>query len=292
LKQALRDVPNSTYCLKLDVRKFYQSIDHDVLKAVLRKKVKCTKTLALLDEIIDSAPGIPIGNYISQWFGNVYLAYFDHFAKEKLQLKHYFRYCDDMVILSNDKQYLHAIFQQIKTYLNTQLKLEIKGNYQIFPVAVRGIDFLGYRFFHTHTLVRKSIVREFQRKIKSQKATPQTQSAYWGWFKHANTHNLISKYFMHKFNDFADEKHQLEGEKIGIDKVLNRQIAVIDFRVSKSKFAAESKGNYTTIQIEVDGIKKVLFTGSSVLLSQIEKYKEHLPFETTIQKINKYYTFS
>jgi len=195
LKAALKDVQGTQYCLKLDVRKFYPSVDHGVLKNILARKIKDQRLISLLDEIIDSAPGIPIGNYISQWFGNLYLAYFDHYVKEQLGIKYYFRYCDDLVILSDSKQHLRGVQIAIKQYLNEHLKLNLKSNNQIFPVGKRGIDFLGYRFYHTHILIRKSILKEFKRKIKGNLATPETQSAYWGWFKHANTYNLTQKYF-------------------------------------------------------------------------------------------------
>jgi len=195
VKKALQDGPNTKYCLKMDVRKYYPSVDHDVLKLILQKQIKDSKLMHLLNTIIDSAPGIPIGNYISQWFGNVYLAYFDHFVKENLGIKYYFRYADDMVLLSNSKHELRQQKESIEKYLNENLKLSLKGNYQIFPVDARSIDFLGYRFYHTHVLVRKGVVKNFKKSIHNQKADKQTQSAYWGWFKYANTYNLTQKYF-------------------------------------------------------------------------------------------------
>nr|MDA3835023.1 RNA-directed DNA polymerase [Spirochaetales bacterium] len=97
VKKALADRENTIYCLKLDVRKYYQSIDNELLKSVIRKKIKDPHVLWLLDEIIDSTQGVPIGNYLSQYFGNIYLASFDHFCKTKV--KYYFRYCDDIVVL-------------------------------------------------------------------------------------------------------------------------------------------------------------------------------------------------
>lgn len=105
LKKALKDVPGTTYCLKIDIKKFYPNIDHEVLKTLLRKKFKDNDLLWLLDEIIDSANGLPIGNYLSQYFANFYLTYFDHWIKEEKRIKYYFRYADDIVILSNNKAF-------------------------------------------------------------------------------------------------------------------------------------------------------------------------------------------
>ena len=137
VRKALVDEPGTTYCLKLDIRKFYPSINHVVLKHLLRRKIKDNDLLWLLDEIIDSAPGVPIGNYLSQYFANFYLSYFDHWIKEDKQVKYYFRYADDLVILSPDKKYLRDLLVEIKNYLKVNLRLEVKGNYQVFPVASR-----------------------------------------------------------------------------------------------------------------------------------------------------------
>jgi len=195
IKHSLKDKQETKYCLKMDVKKYYPSIDHDILKSILRRKIKDKKLINLMNIIIDSAPGIPIGNYISQWFGNIYLAYFDHFVKENLKVKYYFRYADDLVIFDRSKQHLSSIKTAIEQYLNNNLNLKLKENYQIFPIDIRGVDFLGYRFFHDYTLIRKSIVNNFKRKIKNRRANKHIDSAYWGWFKHADTYRLTNKYF-------------------------------------------------------------------------------------------------
>lgn len=192
VKRALNDVENTRFCLKLDIRKFYPSVDHDVLKALLRRKFKDADLLWLLNEIIDSAEGLPIGNYLSQYMANFYLTYFDHWMKEQMGVKYYFRYADDMVILAADKAYLHSLLSAIRLYLEFNLKLEIKGNYQVFPVEARGIDFVGYVFFHKHTLLRKSIKKRFARVLKRSN-NKQSIAAYKGWAKHCNSINLINK---------------------------------------------------------------------------------------------------
>ena len=108
LKKALKYDPEGTkYCLKLDIKKFYPSINHDILKEILRYKIKDEELLQVLDGIIDSAEGVPIGNYLSQFFANLYLAYFDHWIKEVLKVIYYFRYCDDITILGANKEELH-----------------------------------------------------------------------------------------------------------------------------------------------------------------------------------------
>ena len=185
-------MPATQYCLKLDITKFYPSVDHTILKALLRKKIKDNDLLWLLDEIIDSAPGLPIGNYLSQYLANYYLTFFDHWLKETMRVRYYFRYADDLVILAPDKQYLHDLLKQIKTYLESHLKLQVKQNWQVFPVQERGIDFVGYRFYHTHVLLRKSIKKNFARMLRKN-PDPKSIASYNGWLKHCNSKRLLYK---------------------------------------------------------------------------------------------------
>ena len=192
VRSALTDVPGTQYCLKLDIKKFYPNINHDILKQLLRRKFKDTDLLWLLDNIIDSADGLPIGNYLSQYFANFYLTYFDHWIKEQRQVKYYFRYADDMVMLSDNKPYLHQLLADIRNYLDNNLKLTIKNNYQVFPVAARSIDFVGYRFYHTHTLLRKSIKKNYARMMANNR-NPQSMASYYGWAIHCNSKHLIKK---------------------------------------------------------------------------------------------------
>lgn len=194
------DKSGTKYCLKLDIKKYYPSVDHNVLKTIVRKKIKDQELLLLIDEIIDSAPGVPIGNYLSQYLANLYLAYFDHYIKEVKRVKYYYRYADDIVILHSDKSYLHGLFNDIEHYLSSNLKLTVKSNYQVFPVEKRGIDFVGYRFYHTHTLLRKRIKRNLCRRISNinkRKLTPEQYkieiSAQTSWTKHCNSRNLMKK---------------------------------------------------------------------------------------------------
>lgn len=197
VKCALRDERNTQYCLKMDVRKFYPSVDHDILKSRIRRKIKCADTLWLLDEIIDSTEGLPIGNYLSQYFGNFYLSGFDHWLKENKAVKYYFRYADDLVILAPDKPYLHALLSDIKQYLNDNLKLQVKGNYQVFPVEKRGIDFVGYVFRHSHIRLRKSIKQNCARMV-AKYPNRKSKASYHGWLIHADCRNLEKKLFHEK----------------------------------------------------------------------------------------------
>lgn len=202
IKRDLKDIEGTKYCLKLDIKKFYPSIDHEVLKQIIRKKIKDTKLLRLLDSIIDSTNGVPIGNYLSQFFANLTLAYFDHWLKEVKKVKYYYRYADDIIILSNNKEDLKSLFSDIQVYLRS-LKLDIKSNYQIFPLDSRGLSFVGYVFFHTHTKIRKSIKVNMCRTSGELRHADYNKyrshmCSFIGWLKYCNGLNLINKILLYK----------------------------------------------------------------------------------------------
>lgn len=223
----LTDEENTRYCYKIDLHHYYQSINHEVLKQKFRKVFKDPELLWLLDEITDSIntateedlielslsgeievdpnTGIPIGNYMSQYSGNFYLSSFDHWVKEELHAKHNYRYMDDVVIFSSSKEELHEIHKKVTAYLRDYLHLNIKGNYQIFPTKVRGVDFVGYRFFGEYTLLRKSTAINFKRKMracrkKMENNIPPTYSewcsfnSYKGWLGNCDSYRLFKKY--------------------------------------------------------------------------------------------------
>lgn len=207
-KHIRRDMKNrkqTQYCLKMDITKFYPSIDHHIMKQIIRKKIKDIKLLALLDGIIDSAPGMPIGNYLSQFLANLYLSYFDHWLKEVKRVKYYYRYADDLIILGDSKQDLHLLRIDIQSYLSENLNLKLKPNYQVFPIVSRGIDFIGYIFYHTHTMLRKRIKKNFcrcvaklNRKVLTAKDYRIKICSWLGWCKYCNSKNLIKTIIKHE----------------------------------------------------------------------------------------------
>ena len=202
------DVPNCQYCLKIDARKFYPSIDHHILKMIYRRMFKDNELLWLLDEIIDSTPegsGIPIGNYLSQYSGNIYLTPFDHWIKEVKHIKHYFRYMDDIVIFSSSKSELHKLRKEIDIFFTEKMKLHVKDNWQVFPTYKRGVDFVGYRVFMNYILLRKSTAKDFKKKMRKidQKRMDGKEMnhsewcsihSYNGWLKHCDSYRLSKKY--------------------------------------------------------------------------------------------------
>jgi len=193
------------YCLKCDVSKYFDNVDHAILFGMLRRKIHDENILWLLWEIIASNPqGIPIGNLTSQLFANVYLNELDHFVKRVLRKKYYLRYMDDFLILGLDKKHLHEDKERIRIFLRDRLKLEMHPKKaEIFPID-RGIDFLGYVLSDGKRFLRKSTVKRFMKKkrryetmVKNGKRTEmsfQNACASWrGYASFADSHKLMEK---------------------------------------------------------------------------------------------------
>lgn len=198
LKRIKRDIKKNKYLyyLKLDVKKCYPSLNQDILKQKLAKKFKDKKLLNLLYIIIDSCDkGVPIGNYTSQYFNNFYFNDLDHWIKESKRVKSYYRYCDDLVILSSHKDFLHQIFYEIKQKIDS-LNVQLKSNYQIYNVDRKGIDFLGYRIRQHYTKIRKHVKLNFEHKVLCMNLLQLTDKninvlgSYWGILKHADCRHL------------------------------------------------------------------------------------------------------
>ena len=210
------------YVLKCDIKKYFPSIDHNILKAAFRRKIRDVQTLWLMDLIIDSSNpqdhfleyfegddlltplnrkrGIPIGNLTSQFFANIYLNGFDHFVKEGLGCRYYIRYVDDFLVFANDKAWLHQVKGEIEEYLS-QLRLKLhRYKCQIFPVKA-GTNFLGYQIFPSHRRLRKSSVTRARRRLKRLQSDYSTGKISWhevnqsvqswlGHIRHADTYGL------------------------------------------------------------------------------------------------------
>ena len=259
LRQDLRNDPDGTiFCYKIDIRKFYPSITHSILKDVIRKRIKDPDLLWLLDDIIDSADGVPIGNYISQYFANLYLAELDHIAKEQWHIKYYYRYADDIVILSDSKEFLHSIHSKIVQYLAEHRRLELKPNYQIFPVEARGIDFVGYVVRHEYCLARKrnkkalcKIVAKLRKKGLTNEEIRLRVASRLGFIVHADSKHLIEILGVKKLHEVrkSQGKHgQMVGDKLHIDKITGKELHLLRYEIAPSKM---NDGNCLKFQYEL-----------------------------------------
>lgn len=209
--RAVKREHGRVYVLKADISKYFASIDHGVLKRLVRRYVGCARTLALLDSIIDSASrgdpsltpvGMPIGNLTSQLLANVYLHTLDEYAKHTLRERHYVRYMDDFVIIHHDKAHLHRVRADIERFLQWELRLRTNRKTQVSPVtAAVPLDFVGYRIYATHRRLRvdsikriKTSMRRLQRGYaRGEIALPDIQPVVQSWVahaSHANTYGL------------------------------------------------------------------------------------------------------
>lgn len=203
------DKKNVKYVLKMDIRHFFDSIPHDILKSKIGKKLHDERMKDLLFKIIDvTETGLPLGFYTSQWLSNWYLQELDHYIKEDMGAAHYVRYMDDMVIFGSNKKSLHKMREEIDTYLKTRLGLELKGNWQVFRFDYikkgqhygRDLDFMGFRFFRDRTTLRRSIMLKAARKAKKiskkEKASIydiRQMLSYVGWIDATDTYGMYEE---------------------------------------------------------------------------------------------------
>jgi RNA-directed DNA polymerase len=204
-RRVMNFLRKNKYCLKCDISKFYPSMKHDILFELIKQKIKCKDTLWLMRDIVYSIgdkQNVPIGNYTSQWFGNLYMNELDQELKHRHKIKHYIRYCDDFVLFHNDKRYLREIGKVIEEFLEERLQLKF-SKCSIFPVN-QGIDFLGYRHFRRYILLRKSTAKRVKKRLNrlplilgagriTLEQFRSSLASTMGWLKWANAHNLFMK---------------------------------------------------------------------------------------------------
>lgn len=199
-----------SWIVKFDVSKFFYSIDRDILKGILRKKIACKKTLWLLDLIIDSSPegavGIPLGNVTSQDFANIYLNELDQFVKRFLKVRYYVRYMDDSIAIVDGRENAKSILNEMKRFLENRLNLVANPKKsQIFPLK-QGVNAYGYKIWTTHRLVRNESKKAMKRRIKAMdrklksgeielRDVQQAVNSWLGHARHSNSFNLAKKIF-------------------------------------------------------------------------------------------------
>lgn len=202
--------------LKCDIKKFFDNIDHGVLFKIIRRNIKDEKFLWLLKVVLNSfcckAPGIglPLGNFTSQWLGNIYLNELDVFVKQRLKVRFYFRYADDFVLLSDSNSVLETWFVEIKHFLEGWLKLSIHNDKIILQKFSHGIDWVGYRILPKVVILKPKIVRRILKKITIRQNRLiigavgyweyyQTLNSYVGQLKHCCGHGLSNQIIYNNF---------------------------------------------------------------------------------------------
>ena len=206
--QHCKRIWNDYYILKMDVRKYFQNIDKDILMEILKRKVKEEKLVDLLEKIVYSnqgKKGLPIGNYTSQTFANIYLNEVDQYIKHQLKVKYYFRYMDDSVLFVKTKAEAVELLSKIREFLKEKLDLELNEKTQIFK-SKQGINFCGYKINEYRLKLRDRGKKALKKKIKnltaevksgnmSSKEASRYICGHLGYMKYANTKNLEEKLF-------------------------------------------------------------------------------------------------
>lgn len=290
-----KDPEGTRFCYKFDISKFYESVNQDFVMYSVHRVFKDKKLIAMLDNFVRIIPqGISIGLQSSQGLGNLLLSvYLDHYLKDRYGVRHFYRYCDDGVVLGKSKAELWEIRDAVHEQLE-QIDLKVKANERMFPVD-EGIDFLGYVIYPDHVLLRKRIKQKFARKmheVKSKKRRRVLIASFYGMAKHADCIMLFNKLTgkeMKSFKDLnvaykpEDGKKRFAGAVVSIRELVNLPIVVKDFEVGVKTSQGEDR---CVVSIEHNGEPKKFFTNSEEMkniLQQVSEMPDGFPFETTIK---------
>lgn len=227
----------SKYFVKLDIRKFYENVDHDLLKAAFRRVIKDDRMLEAIDRVIGCVPaGLPIGTYTSQWFANFYMQPLDHHVKQDMYklrrgkrtnyIAHYLRYMDDMLLIGTSRRDLEKGVREVIRFCRDTLRLEVKDCWEIRRIAadssdigpgIAPIDVVGYRFYRDHTEVRGSIflhtsrlAAKIAKRLRDRGEVmlrdAEAVVSLCGWFTHADSKRFIDEYIKPRIDlEFIEE---------------------------------------------------------------------------------------
>lgn len=194
--KASKNHRKTVWVLKCDIKKFFASIDHEILIRILDREIEDKDIVCLLREIINSfhsteeGMGLPLGNLTSQLLVNIYMNEFDQFVKHKIKAKYYIRYADDFLIMSTDRGCLLKTLNQFNNFLTTSLKLSLHPKKIFIKTFASGVDFLGWVHFPDHRVIRTTTKGRMLKRLKVNRSEATLQS-YKGLLSHGNTHKLI-----------------------------------------------------------------------------------------------------
>lgn len=292
----MQEQPETTrYCYKFDISKFYESIDQDTVMDCVRRVFKDRRLITLLDGFVRMMPkGLSIGLRSSQGLGNLLLSvHLDHVLKDEYGVRHFYRYCDDGVVLAGTKRELW----EIRAIVHRQMEgigLKVKASERIFPVT-EGIDFLGYVIRPDYVRLRKRIKKKAAAKlkeVKSRKRRREIIASLYGMAKHADCNNMFHQLTgkeMKSFKDLKiaykpeDGKKRFPGAVVSIRELVNLPIVVKDYETGIHTEQGEDR---CIVSIEQNGEPKKFFTNSEEMkniLAQISELPDGFPFETTIR---------
>ena len=186
----------TVWVLKCDIRKFFASVDQNVLMEIVKVYIPDTDIIALISEIVGSfystekGRGLPLGNLTSQLLVNIYMNEFDQFVKHKIKAKYYIRYADDFVFMSEDKAWLESILPQVSAFLGERLKLSLHPDKVFIKTLASGVDFLGWIHFDDHRVVRTATKRRMWKRLAEVEGKTETVQSYLGLLNHGNAHKI------------------------------------------------------------------------------------------------------
>lgn len=292
----MREQPETTrYCYKFDISKFYESIDQDTVMDCVRRVFKDRRLINLLDGFVRMMPrGLSIGLRSSQGLGNLLLSvHLDHVLKDGCGVRHFYRYCDDGVVLAGSKRELWEVREVVHRQMEG-IGLKVKASERVFPVT-EGIDFLGYVIYPDHVLLRKRIKKKAAAKlneVKSRRRRREIIASLYGMAKHADCNNMFHQLTgkeMKSFKDLKiayrpeDGKKRFPGAVVSIRELVNLPIVVKDYETGIHTEQGEDR---CIVSIEQNGEPKKFFTNSEEMkniLAQISELPDGFPFETTIR---------
>ena len=297
IRRDLREDPEGTrFCYKFDISKFYDSVRPDFVMYCVNRVFKDRTLIVLLDRFVHMMPkGISIGLRSSQGLGNLLLSVFlDHYPKDRCGVRHFYRYCDDGVVLGKSKAELWMVHDIVHECME-EIGLTVKPNERVFPVS-ESIDFLGYVIYDAgHVELRKRIKQKMARKmheVKSRKRRRELIASFYGMAKHADCNMLFNKLTgktMRSFKDLKvaynppDGKRMFPGAVVSIRELVNLPVIVKDFETGIKTEQGEDR---CIVAIEQNGEPKKFFTNSEEMkniLAQIKEMPDGFPFETTIK---------
>lgn len=301
VKRMIRD-NTCTYYLQMDIHHYFQSVDHDILMDKVRRLIKCEETVNLVRKIVEAhSEGLAIGVFPSQYLANLYLSELDHYIKEKLRIKHYVRYMDDILIICEDKATAHFYQEAITAELD-KLKLKVKNNVRIAPLTI-GIDFCGYKFFPTHTLLRKRIKQNMKKQLRKYQHLPdkefkQKLASHWGWCKRANCMNLKRKLFKERYDIMLRRLSDIKADafwgitkdkRVSITELIDQDIAIFDYKPITIK--GEQKVIVKFAYPDNEDDFHTFITRSEVIMDRLALDKDNMPFIVKIKRKGRYFCY-
>lgn len=292
------DPLGTRYVYKFDIRKFYESVSQDYVMYCVRRVFKDQKLIVLLERFVRLLPqGMSMGLRASQGLCNLLLSVFiDHYLKDRYGVRHFYRYCDDGVVLAGSKSELWLI-RDIVHEQAAAMDLQIKDSERVFPLS-EGLDFLGYVIYPSHSRLRKRIKKDYARKIARVKSRSRRQKlvgSLYGMAKHCNSTHLLKKLLtkkeMRKFSEMgvsytpADGKKRFQGKTQRLGAIVNNEIEIHDYE--KDVKTAHGEGRYLVSFRDIrTGEFGKFFTASEELkqiLDSVAEMEDGFPFETIIR---------